>query len=677
MRADSLGLFWQDRPAVKKSGKRGPREWGPMPAIPATGWMAPTEFPNLSGAKMIGVDTETYDPELTDAGPGWGRGKGHIVGVSLAVEDGSSWYFPMRHEVEPEHNMDPEQVLRYLKHTLGTPTPKAGANLIYDVGWLQWEGVPMAGKLYDVQFAEALLDSETPSVALDKLANKYLGVGKQSEILYEWLAQWNSGAVNDKQRKWLYKTPPQLAGPYAQADASLPIAILKAQWERLWDHGVFELFDLECRLIPLLVAMRMKGAPVDIDKSEEIVEKLDIRIADLEVEIQKVAGQPVNPAASESMKSAFTRLGITIPTKFDKKTKELKTTFDKDALGSVDHPLAELVLEHRKLTKVSNTFVKSYIQKKHVNGRLHCTFHPLKGLTNGARSGRFASSDPNLQNIPVRTAEGQLVREAFAVDPAFGRWRAFDYSSIEYRLLAHYAVGAGADEVRAIYAMDPDADYHKIVGALIEKLTGLVLARAKVKTINFGLIYGMALAALSKALKLPKNKAAKLIDDYHKAAPYASATMEMCADEVHATGQVRTILNRCSDFNAWGSKNWEINSKNGFKVYGYREACAKWGMYNIERMATHKALNRKLQGSAADIMKKAMVDAWEGGLFHESACGIPVLTVHDELDFEDLGYEDNPAWYELERCMENCMGNKLRVPLRVDGKAGKNWRETK
>lgn len=667
MRADSLGLFWQDMPRVSTRGKKGPRQWGVMPEIPDTGWKTPTEFPNLSAAKVIGLDTETYDPELNDAGPGWGRGKGHIVGVSLSVADGSRWYFPMRHETCPEQNMDPDQVLRYLNHALSDNRPKAGANLIYDIGWLDWEGVTVGGKLYDVQFAEALLNSEFPDVSLEKLALHHLGIGKTSSELYEWLAKWNGKPANDRQRAWIYKTPPCLAGPYAEADADLPIQILGKQWPKLSARGVLELFDLECRLIPLLVAMRKKGAPVNLESAERTHSEFGIRLEGIEERIKHIAGQPVNPAAGDSIRKAFEKLGIPLPTKINRKKGESKVSFDAVRLEMINHPLCEALLEHRKLTKIRGTFIESYILDKHVNGRVHCSFHPLKNESGGARSGRFASSDPNLQNIPIRTGEGKLVREIFEAQI---RWRSFDYSSVEYRLLAHFAVGEGADEVRQILVKDPKADYHAIVGKMIERLTGLLLARGKVKTINFGIIYGMALNALATALALPKKEAKNLLDNYHQAIPYARSTMDECANEVHRTGQVKTLLGRVSDFNRWGAKGYQTEV---YVSMSYEAACRKWGPYNIERQNTHAALNRKLQGSAADIMKKAMVTAYEGGLFADDACGIPLLTVHDELDFEDFGDLDNPAWSELQRVMETCTADLLRVPLLVDMGIGKTW----
>jgi len=675
-RPDALGLFWEDRPKVRATSKSGPRDWGPRPSIPETGWLAPAEFPNLSAAKVIGVDTETWDPELTTAGPGWGRGKGHIVGVSLSVADGTSWYFPTKHE-EPDgsrcaDNMDPEQVRRYLDYTLRDNRPKVGANLIYDLGWLQWEGVRVGGRLYDVQFAEALLDSETPRVALEDLAQKYLGKGKETAALYEWLAMWNSKAINSKQRRWIYKAPPSLVGPYAEEDAALPIQILQKQWPALSEKGLLPLFDLECRLIPLLVAMRLKGAPVNIDKAEEVYDTFGTRIKALSEQLTRIAGQPVNPSAPESMKSAFNALGLPFPEKKDKATGGVKTSFDKGVLSLVDHPLAEVVLEHRKLTKVRETFIKSYILDKNVDGRVYCTFHPLKGIANGARSGRFASSDPNLQNIPIRTEEGKLVRAAFDAHHTGGRWRSFDYKSIEYRLLAHHATGQGADEVRAIFAANPEADYHQIVKELIFNLTGIDLERTNVKSINFGIIYGMALAALAAALGLPQKEAKVLLDDYHAAAPYVRETMDTCSREVHEHGFVTTLMGRRSLFSMWGPLRTGGRARYHGPGLSYTAACREWGALNIARQHTHKALNRKLQGGAADVMKIAMVTAYEAGLFDETACGIPILTVHDELDFEDKGDLDNPAWMELKHVMETSTPG-LTVPLRVDGGVGKTW----
>lgn len=666
MRLDSLGLWWQDVPNIRE-GRGGGRRERPMPMIPETGWNAPSEFPNLSAAKVIGFDTETYDPELLTSGAGWARNSGHIIGASLAVEDGTSWYFPMRHETAPEGNLDPEQVKRFLDYTLQDNRPKVGANLIYDLGWCRQEGIRVGGRLYDIQFAEALLNSEAPDVSLESLSQNYLGVGKETSILYDWLARWKGGPADHHQRKHLYLAPPSLVGPYAQADASLPIRILNAQWKDMASKSLLDLFDLECRLIPLLVAMRFKGARVDLEAAEQYHAKLDRLAGEAELAMREIAGQPVNPGARDSIKSAFQKIGLALPKKVDKKTGLEKETTEAAALEQVDHPLAKAILDYRRLVKVRDVFIKSYILDKHVKGRIHCSFHPLRNDESGTRSGRFSSSDPNLQNIPVRTDIGREVRRVF-VAASGGRWRKFDYSQIEYRMLAHYAVGEGAEELIRAYNERPDVDYHELTGELVLRLTGIELPRRNIKNINFGLIYGMAEPRLASSLGLDRAQGKQLFQDYHRAAPFARATMNQAANEVHRLGYVTTLLGRRSEFPFWGPKRWEDRTA----IPDYREACRRWGSLNIERAFTHKALNRRLQGSAADIMKYAMVTAYEAGFFEDDACGMPGLTVHDELDFEDYGDPQAPVWDAFKQHMETAMPG-LRVPVKIDMKVGPNW----
>lgn len=935
-----MGMFWQDEPV---SRKRGERQLGPMPEIPYTGWTPPREFPNLSAAKVIGYDTETWDPELLTSGPGWGRGpgKGHIVGVSVAVH-GGAWYFPMRHETQPEMNLDPAQVLRWLQHVLGDNRPKVGANLVYDLGWLRQEGVRVGGRQYDVQFAEALLNSETPDVSLEALSQKYLGFGKQTELLYEWLAAWFGGTPTDKQRKWIAKSPPSLAGPYAEGDAVQPLQIIERQWTAMQQRGVLDVFDMECRLIPLLVDMRFKGAPVSMDRAQHIYDTLGGQAKEVEQRLIHLCG-PINPNAPESVGKALKAAGVDIPLTFDKKKQVHKLSVAAPVLETIDHPIAEMVLEYRRLTKVANTFVKSYIMNKQVNGRLHCSFNPLKSDSGGTRSGRFSSSDPNLQNIPVRTAEGKLVRKAFVaaavhsltpkrkqwyldrglmVPQREGRWRKWDYcvapetlittadygqlradqvkvgqevvafeeqprmvdgraqprryekarvtgvrhlrqprvrltfedgtttvcssshrwlacegpnktrrfveaaklapgwriptlhdkhlatgntyqhgwlagmfdgeghmfdgtmltiaqkpgpvldrlveyleadgfslairtdatahtirlrggrretlralalyrpirmintftgvfgttigskveppkvitqvepleegpviaiettsktfiadglcshnSQIEYRMLMHHAVGPMADEVRLIFNQDFMVDYHNIVLELIAGPAGWDISspelydkwRRPTKTINFGLIYGMSKKELIKRLKLTVAEGNRVFEAYHGAAPFIRKTMEEASNEARAFGNVQTILGRRSDFMLYGPAQYDP----GAQGLPYEQAIMKYGA--VELAYTHKALNRKLQGGAADVMKKAMVDCYEAGVFAEDACGIPILTVHDELDFEDMNAPDNPAWEEMRQIMQNCV--KLKVPVRIDESVGPSWGE--
>lgn len=662
MRFDSFGMFWEDAPA---SATRT-RDARPMPPIPETGWRprSMADLPDLRNCKVISFDTETKDPKLNANGPGWGRGIGHIVGISFAAPGIPGFYLPIRHETCSEYNLDPEPVLRYADAMLNTPNiPKVGANLIYDVGWCWWEKVRVSGPLYDVQFAEALLDSETPKVNLDVLSHKYLHRGKQTSLLYKFLSEWSGrGEAHPRLREDIYRCPPQLVGPYAEADADQPLAIIEKQWGAMERRGVLDLFFIECKLIPLLVAMRLQGAPVDIPYAEQFHDELAGELKQLEVQMQEVAGVRVNPNSTADLKAAFKRNGIPVPIR---KGTEATVTFDAAALeGLADtHPLPALVLEWRQREKVRGTFIKSYLLDSHIDGRIYCSFHPLKGEGGGARSGRFSSSDPNLQNIPVRTDIGKRVRRAFVAQKG-ARWRKWDYSQIEYRLLAHHAVGPGADELRAKFNANPDIDYHELVQELIRQLTGIELDRRPVKTINFGLIYGMSQKELARRLGLAAKAGQDLFQNYHRAAPFAKATMDDAVREAERYGTVTTLLGRRSDFNMWVGSAWEDEAVG----LPYEKALLRYGS-KLKRAYTHKALNRRLQGGAADIMKKAMVDCYEAGIFAET--GIPLLTVHDELDFEDFGAEDAPCWEAMRDIMENCV--KTRVPIRIDDSKGPNW----
>lgn len=627
-----------------------------MPAIPETGWTPPKDFPNLSSAKTLAIDVETWDPELTTAGPGWGRNKGHIVGFSIAAPGSPGWYFPIRHETQTELNLDPDQCLRWLAAQVGDSRPKIGANLIYDIGWLNHEGIKVGGRFYDVQFAEALLDSEAPSVSLDALAGKYLGMGKETSALYEFLAKWFGGAVSGRQRKRIYRAPPSLVGPYGEADATLPIAILERQWPLMAERGVLDLFDLECRLIPLLVAMRMQGCPVDIEYAEKYHDELAGELKILDKSMRDVAGMPINAYAADDIAKACRAMGLDYPT-----TATGRPSFTAPWLEKQDHPLFGTINKYRQTEKLRGVFVESYLLNSHVNGRVHCEFHPLRGDENGARSGRFSSSTPNLQNIPVRTEEGKRIRRAFKGSGY--RWRKIDYSQIEYRLLAHHAVGPGSDDIRRRYNEIPETDYHLATIELLASF-GVELDRRHAKTINFGLIYGMGKNELINRLGLKRAEGLRLFDQYHQAVPFARATMDEAADEVHRDGFVRTVMGRVSDFPLWGPYDYMDDAK----AYPFDEAIMVYP--RVKRAFTHKALNRKLQGGAADLMKKAMVEAYESGIFGET--GIPLLTVHDELDFDDHHADPAaPVWAELVHMMENVL--PLRVPVMAEMSSGPNW----
>lgn len=654
-------MFWED---VQVSGKREHARI--MPAIPDTGWKKPEYLPDLSSARCISIDCETWDPDLIERGPGWARGKGHIVGVSVGADGGGRWYFPIRHTIEPQDNWDPVIVLDWLRHTLGNPLqPKVGANLLYDIGWLRHEGVIVRGELVDVQYAEALLD-ERAKVSLETLSRKYLGEGKESSILYEWCAKYYGGKPDGKQRANIYRTPPRLVGPYAESDADLPLRLAAQLYPLLVKEGLYDLFRMECALIPVLVAMRFAGVRVSVSKAEQLGALLKAKAEEEAKRLRLMTGFDVDINSSASLAKAFDTVGMPYG-----RTDKGAPSFTKKFLENVNHPIGESIRDIRKYEKLRGTFIESYILDSHINGMVYCQFHPLRGDEGGTRSGRLSSSDPNLQNIPARDEElAPLIRGLFIPDEDGWLWRKYDYSQIEYRFLIHFAVGPGSDQVRQRFRDNPDTDYHEMALDLVAPQAGWDIStkelrkarRRPIKNINFGLIYGMGVDKLSSDLGLTRAQGKELFAAYHKGVPFAKATMDACTDEAQRLGFITTYLNRRSRFDLWEPSQWGDDSI----ALPYEQAILHYA--SLQRAYTHKALNRRLQGSAADLMKAAMVKCYQDGVF--DATGIPRLTVHDELDFNDPGGRDE-AFREMRHIMETVLS--LKIPVRADGDIGPDW----
>lgn len=657
MRDDAIGLFWEDRSSY------GNRE-RPRPPIPDTKWTTPRDLPRLDNARILGVDIETYDPNLEKQGPGYVRAgdngepfDGYICGVSLATDD-ASWYFPVRH---PDSvNIDWDKLRSYLCHVLGRRRiPKVGANLLYDVGWLWSYGIDVVGPFYDVQCAEPLLDENALTYDLDSLGVKYEGHGKDSNLLYQWCADAFGGKINGDQRKNIHRTPAAIVGPYAEEDSRLPLRIIRKQIAQLKREGLYELFQLETSLIPLLLEMRIRGVRVDLKHADSVRQLLHDEKDKAQNELDELAGFHINVNAAASIAEAFDEAGLPY-----RHTKTGKPSFRKAFLAECPHALARKVLEVRKVSKAADTFVDSYIFGHAVGDRIHCSFHPLRTDSNGAVSGRFASSCPNLQNIPSREERlAKLIRGIFVPDIGCRWWRRFDYSQIEYRFLVHFASGLGAEDARDRYRRDPLTDFHAMTTKLIHEEAGILLDRSLTKNVNFGLVYGMAEETLRAYLGVSEEEALRIFVAYHTGAPFIKHTYERHMREARS-GEVRTILGRKSRFIWWesavaGVRGEYMRKDDALRAYGYARPAG-----------THKALNRVLQGSAADQMKQAMADAYYAGVFDDT--GYPSVTVHDELGFSD---PDTPTsrkgFAALTDIMQNCI--KLSVPVIVESSRGLNW----
>lgn len=629
--------------------------------MPKTGWKSERFYPDLSSAKLIAIDVETKELDF-EQGPGWARGTGHIVGVSVATDNGFCRYYPIRHELGAEDNLPVFEVVGWLKRELSRANQcKVGANITYDLGWLEEEGIKVEGLCMDVQFAESLLDPGS-RVALERLGRKYCGEGKDSSAMYDWIRKAyapSSGA----ERGEIWRTPPSLVGFYAESDARLPIEIIKKQWPELKRWGLTDVFYMECELIPLMIKMRQEGVTVDIEKAKKQDDFLSCEVNKMLGELRAQIGFDVNVNSGLDLAKAFDKLGLEYP-----RTEKGAPSFKADFLAGMHHPLAKLITEIKSFRKIQSTFVRGYIMGKNINGKLHAQFHQMRSDEGGTVSGRFSSSDPNLQNIPSRhLVLGPLCRSLFIPDYGHVGWWSGDYKQIEYRFMVHFAIGPGSDEIRAIFNADPEVDYHNVMVDTIKTASGYELDRKPAKTINFGLLYGMMLRTLAAKLAMPEQQAAPILDAYHRGAPFIKATMDAYEQETYDNGYVETILGRKSFFNLWVPRR-------GFgKPALPRDLALEQYGSAIKLDGTHKAINRVLQGSSADQMKMGMLRGWKDGIY--DVIGVPRLTVHDELNFSKR--DDSPATNEGFRELTNLMQTviPLRIPVLVDTAVGQNWDE--
>lgn len=640
------------------------------PPCPDTGWRPPSSFPNLSQATVIGFDTEGKEDDW-EHGPGWARGKSDLVGFSLAAKDRlgntGKWYFPIGHHVEAQDNLDRGNCLGFLKSVLETDVPKVGANLLLDTGMLTDYGIRVRGKLFDVQFAEALLNSDG-LVNLDHLGEQYLGHGKTSNRLYEWCAAAYGGPATGGQRSNIWRAPPRLVGAYGEDDAMLPIEIYEKQAPLLHAQYLSDLFDMECGLIPLLVQMRIEGVTVDLKQAQALYDELTIDIARLYVELYNLV--PINIESVNSgddIARVFDHAGIPYPT-----TANGNPSFRKDWLKNQEHPVADKINEIREYEKIQSTFIRNYILEGNVNGKIHCQFHPLRNDDGGARTGRFASSDPNLQNIPVRSKLGKRVRRCFTYDTGHIAWEKNDYSQIEYRDLAHFACDKGdgsADRLREAYNLDPKTDYHKKTQSNVFELTGIEIERRPIKNMNFGLVYGMSEGKLIRQNGFSISQGKAVFKAYHEGNPYVRPTMEAAANEMQKLGYITTVLGRRTRFNYW-EPLFRDYDKPRPPALPYDYAIRKYGSL-IKRADEHKAINYRLQGSAAEHIKAGMYRCWKEGIF--DVTGVPRLQVHDELDFSvrDDNPQSNEAFREMRVHLETAC--PIRVPVRVDFSRAASW----
>lgn len=608
-------------------------------------WLPPEVFPDLTRSKYIAIDLETNDPNLMTLGPGWARGDGFIVGIAIAAGDFVG-YYPIAHE--GGGNIPLKKVMTWLKDQLATPDiPKIMHNATYDAGWLRWAGVKIQGTIIDTMVAAPLIDENRFSYSLNNLARDYLNERKDEKTLRA--AALDHG-FDPKAEMWRLNS--RFVGAYAEKDAELTLKLWNKLKVELEQQSLMTVFELETDLIPLMLDMREAGVKVNIDGAEQAKTALIAAKKDLVSEIKHETGLQIEPWVSTSVARVFDHYNL----HYNRTEGNGQPSFTKAFLQASPHPVAAKILRLRELDKASNTFVDNILKFSH-NGRIHCEFHQLRSDDGGTVTGRFSSSNPNLQQLPARDPEiKSLIRGLFIPDEDC-KWGSFDYSSQEPRLLVHYCASLNEDHRHP--AIDTlveeyhkgDADFHQMVADMAG------ISRKNAKTVNLGIMYGMGVGKLSHTMDISKDDAKELLANYHAKVPFVKGLADMVSQRAQKFGHIRTILGRKCRFDMWEPKTFGYN-----KPMKREEAEKEYGSI-LQRAFTYKALNRLIQGSAADQTKKAMVECYKEGL-------VPLLTVHDELCFN---VESESQAARIKEIMETCL--ELKVPSKVDQELGDNWGE--
>jgi DNA polymerase-1 len=581
----------------------------------------------LEAAELFAFDTETTSLNYMEA---------KVVGVSFAMEAGKAAYVPLAHDYlgAPEQ-LDRDAVLAQMKPLLEDPNQaKVGQNLKYDASVLANHGIALKGIDYDTMLESYVLDSTATRHDMDSLALKYLG---QNTIHFEDIAGKGAKQLTFNQVKV------EEAGPYAAEDADITLRLHQALWPKLEElSSLLPVFrDIELPLVPVLSKIERQGALLSCEMLHKQSTELGLRLEELKSAAYELAGQEFNLGSPKQLgEILFEKLELPV---IKKTPKGAPSTAEEVLVElALDYPLPKLLLEYRSLSKLKSTYTdKLPGMVNPQTGRVHTSYHQAVAAT-----GRLSSSDPNLQNIPIRTEEGRRIRQAFIAPQGF-RIVAADYSQIELRIMAHLS-----DDPSLLTAFKEGQDVHRATAAEVFEVSLDEVSgdqRRKAKAINFGLIYGMSAFGLAKQLHLGRHEAQEYIDRYFKRYPGVAQYMDRTRAIAKEQGFVETLFGRRLYLP-------EINARNKMRV----------------QAAERTAINAPMQGSAADIIKRAMlsVDQW---LEQGDANARMIMQVHDELVLEVANDEVDAVSNQVCRLMSGAA--ELAVPLLVEAGVGDNWDE--
>ena len=641
---------------------------------------------DLKGIDTVAIDIETYDPNLKTKGLGAIRDDGFICGVAVATDNDIA-YFPLRHS---DTNLDAErirQIWKVLNDKIfqNENITKVFHNAMYDVCWIRSvTGMMIKGRIVDTMIAASVIDENRFKYSLDSLSKDYLDEGKYKYDLQQKTLEWSGGTVKDPMTN-MHKLPESIVKEYAKQDVNLTLKLWNLFNKKI-DEVLYtkedgeqktcrQIFELETKLFLCLVEMKFKGVRIDVEKATLFGKHLKKRRDQIIDSIENLTGVRVDIWAAASIKNLLEYLDI----KDYKVTPKSKMPqLPKDYLKTHKNKYLRMIAKAREYDKAVNTFIEGLLGYVH-EGRIHADINQIRSDSGGTVTGRFSMSNPNLQQIPSKGYIGKKMRELFLPEIDH-KWGSFDYSQQEPRIVVHYAIKLGlpgTDSLKEEFDSD-DADFHQIVADMAN------ISRKQAKTINLGLFYGMGKIKLQKELGLDQAKAKALFNEYHGRVPFVRQLSQELIQFAKENKLLFTLHDRFCRFNKWETTNkeWnpEINRFNEVPLYTEEQAREAFKAEMIEKFKenkidpnymdyfdryytpafTYKALNRLIQGSAADMTKKAMVDLHKKGI-------VPHIQIHDELciSITDQGPE------EIRKIMQETI--PLEVKNKVDFESGPNW----
>ena len=653
---------------------------------------------DLTDIEIAAVDLETWDPDLKTKGSGAITSDGknsYVVGIAIATRK-QTLYFPIRHKYKSQQ-IDPKLTWRVLNKKLfqNPNIKKVFHNAMYDVCWIRAEtGLMPRGLLLDTMVAASLIDENRLRYSLDSLAKDYLQETKYKYDLKE-KSEASPYFITDPMSN-MHKLPYELVKDYAEQDVNLTLKLWNLFEKKIKaplytnDKGevksLSNIFNLETDLFPCLVEMRFKGVRIDVEKAKQVGIKLKKRSDNIIKIIKKRTGIKIDMWAAASIKKLLDKLKIK---DYEETPKSKMPQLPKDYLQTHENRFLRFIAKARECDKAQNAFIEGLLKYVH-KGRIHAEINQIRSEFKGTVTGRFSMSNPNLQQIPAKGLIGKKMRELFLPEEGH-QWGSFDYSQQEPRLVVHYALKnklPGADILGDAYNKDPATDFHKIVA----EMAGIT--RTTAKTINLGLFYGMGKLKLAAQLNLDKDEARKLFNNYHSKVPFVRNLSQGLQDFGVKTQLIYTLEDRFCRFNKWEPKDKKWNNKKRMFTITRKEG-EEWiekavpiltreeaeKDYHSERAKsieasdpqllefegryqpafTYKALNKLIQGSAADTIKKAMVLLFKAGI-------IPQIQIHDELC---ISIKNKEEAVKVKNIMENAV--RLAVPNKVDYAVGLNW----